>query len=179
MLHPLLLSKDTNVMDFWELILRVLFIGVGATVVMDLFAFAQKHLLGISSLDYALVGRWIVGLKEGKIDHDPIGRSPPVAGEMAIGWIAHYLVGIVFAGLLITVAGEGWLSEPLLGIAILIGLMTVAAPFLILQPGMGAGVAASRLPKPTVARTRSVIAHLSFGVGLYLAGLVSTILAPL
>ncbi|QEH97897.1 DUF2938 domain-containing protein [Gluconobacter thailandicus] len=166
-------------MDFGELGLRVVFVGAGATAVMDLWALTQKRLLGIPSLDYAMVGRWIAGLKEGKVAHDTIGRSPPVVGEKAIGWAAHYLVGIVFAGLLVALAGKDWLSAPMPGIAILVGLMTVAAPFLILQPGMGAGVAASRTPKPAVARTRSVIAHLSFGIGLYLAGLISTILPPL
>ena len=35
---------------------------------------------------------------------------------------------------------------------------------------MGAGIAASRTPKPGVARLRSLMAHASFGVGLYLAG---------
>lgn len=166
-------------MDFGELGSRVVFIGVGATAVMDFWAVMQKRLLGIPSLDYALVGRWIAGLKDGNFVHDAIGRAPPVAGEMTIGWIAHYLLGIVFAGLMVAVAGEGWLSDPMPGIAILIGLTTVAAPFLILQPCMGAGVAASRTPQPAVARLRSVIAHLSFGAGLYLAGLASTVLLPL
>lgn len=166
-------------MDFGELVSRVIAIGIGATAVMDLWALAQKRLLGIASLDYALVGRWLAGLLRGKILHDAIGRSPPASGERAIGWSAHYGVGIMFASLLVVVAGRNWLSAPTPGVAMLIGLATVAAPFLILQPGMGAGIAASRTPKPAVARTRSVIAHLSFGIGLYLAGVAMTIIAPL
>ncbi|MDF3939614.1 DUF2938 family protein, partial [Achromobacter denitrificans] len=53
---------------------------------------------------------------------------------------------------------------------------SVAAPFLILQPGMGAGIAASRVPKPNTARARSLMAHASFGVGLYLAAWGSALL---
>jgi hypothetical protein len=34
---------------------------------------------------------------------------------------------------------------------------------------MGAGVAASRTPRPGVARVQSVITHGIFGIGLYLA----------
>jgi len=175
----LLANKDMSVINFGEAVLRVAAIGIGATAAMDLWALAQKRLLGIPSLDYAMVGRWLAGLPQGKVFHDGIGRSPPASGEKVIGWVAHYAIGIMFAGLLMMVAGEGWLSAPTLGVAILIGLATVAAPFLVLQPGMGAGIAASRTPKPAVARTRSVIAHLSFGIGLYLAGVATTIIAPL
>lgn len=165
-------------MDFGEAVWRVAAIGTGATAVMDLSALAQKRLLGIPSLDYAMVGRWLAGLPRGKVFHDAIARSPPAFGERLIGWAAHYGVGIMFASLPVLVAGRNWLSAPTPGVAMLIGLATVAAPFLILQPGMGAGIAASRTPKPAVARTRSVIAHLSFGIGLYLAGVAMTIVAP-
>jgi Protein of unknown function (DUF2938) len=51
----------------------------------------------------------------------------------------------------------------------MVGLATVAAPFLILQPAFGAGIAASLTPRPNIARVRSLLTHLSFGLGLYLA----------
>jgi Protein of unknown function (DUF2938) len=38
-----------------------------------------------------------------------------------------------------------------------------------LQPALGAGIAASRTPRPNIARLRSIITHLSFGIGLYVA----------
>lgn len=166
-------------MDWGGLGLRVMVIGVGATAFMDLWAWGQKRLLGIPSLDYAMVGRWLGGLTRGKIIHEAISRSTPISGETAIGWTAHYAIGIVFAGLLVTVAGEDWLRQPALSSALLIGLATVAAPFLILQPGMGAGIAASRTPRPVAAWIRSIVAHLSFGAGLYLTASAMTRVAPL
>jgi hypothetical protein len=48
-------------------------------------------------------------------------------------------------------------------------MLTVAAPFFILQPALGLGIAASRTPSPARARLRSLISHLVFGFGLYLA----------
>ncbi|MNW02868.1 hypothetical protein D3C71_1987200 [compost metagenome] len=48
-------------------------------------------------------------------------------------------------------------------------MVSVAAPFFILQPGMGAGIAASKTPRPNTARLRSLMAHAIFGVGLYVA----------
>ena len=153
-----------------DLLLRAVLIGVGATLVMDLWALLLKRLFGAPSLDYAMVGRWIGHLPRGRLTHPGIARSAPIAGERAIGWIAHYAIGIVFALLLVAIWGPAWAARPTLLPALIVGIATVAAPFLILQPGMGAGIAASRMPKPGVARLRSLMAHASFGVGLYLAG---------
>ncbi|MFP3742480.1 DUF2938 domain-containing protein [Achromobacter sp. SIMBA_011] len=153
-----------------ELFLRAVLIGVGATLVMDLWALLLKRLFGVPSLDYAMVGRWLGHLPQGRLTHPGIARSAPVAGERAIGWIAHYAIGILFALLLLAIRGPAWAARPTLPPALIVGIATVAAPFLILQPGMGAGLAARKTPKPAVARLRSLMAHASFGVGLYLAG---------
>ncbi|WP_395757028.1 DUF2938 domain-containing protein [Achromobacter sp. EB05] len=153
-----------------DLLLRAVLIGVGATLVMDLWALLLKRLFNAPSLDYAMVGRWIGHLPRGRLTHPGIARSAPIAGERAIGWIAHYAIGVLFALLLLALWGPAWAARPTLPPALIVGIATVAAPFLILQPGMGAGIAASRMPKPGVARLRSLMAHASFGVGLYLAG---------
>lgn len=153
-----------------DFFLRAVLIGAGATLVMDLWALLLKRLVGVPSLDYAMVGRWLGHLPQGRLTHPGIARSTPVAGERAIGWIAHYAIGVLFASVLLAIWGPAWAARPTLAPALIVGIVTVAAPFLILQPGMGAGIAASRTPKPGVARLRSLMAHASFGVGLYLAG---------
>ena len=56
--------------------------------------------------------------------------------------------------------------------AILIGIVTVVAPFFIMQPGMGLGIAASKTPKPNIARIRSLLTHFIYGIGLYLSALL-------
>lgn len=66
---------------------------------------------------------------------------------------------------------EDWLQSPVIAPALLFGAVSVLTPFLILQPGLGAGIAASRTPKPNVARARSLVTHLMFGLGLYLSAL--------
>lgn len=99
------------------------------------------------------------------------GRRPPVRGELALGWTAHYAIGVLFAAALVAAAGRGWLAHPTPGPALLAGLLTVAAPFFLMQPGMGLGIAASRTPKPWLARLRSLANHLVFGGGLYFSAL--------
>jgi hypothetical protein len=44
---------------------------------------------------------------------------------------------------------------------------TVVFPFFIMQPSFGLGMAASKTPKPTQARLKSLVTHAVFGVGLY------------
>lgn len=154
------------------LVIDAVVIGVGATALMDLWALLQRRLLGIPSLDFAMVGRWLGHLRRGRLRHEGIGRSLPVAGERALGWTAHYVIGVVFAVLLLALVGNGWVQAPTLWPALAFGVLSVAAPFFILQPGMGAGIAASKTPAPGKARLRSLVAHSVFGAGMYLSAML-------
>ncbi|HYG44767.1 MAG TPA: DUF2938 domain-containing protein [Bordetella sp.] len=145
-------------------------VGAGATLAMDLWAIFNKRVFGIASLDYALVGRWLGHLPRGRFAHDAIGQAAPVRGERAWGWLFHYLTGIAFAAILLALAGPAWLQHPTLAPALLLGIATIVAPFFILQPGLGAGIAASRTPRPNTARLRSLLTHTVFGAGLYASG---------
>ncbi|UTH76364.1 DUF2938 domain-containing protein [Chromobacterium sp. IIBBL 290-4] len=151
-------------------LLQSLFIGIGATLVMDAWAWLLRR-FGVPSLDYALVGRWLGHFRHGRFRHPAIGKAAPMPGEQALGWTAHYAIGALFAALLLALAGPEWLRAPTLPPALLLGLASVAAPFLLLQPAFGAGVAARKTPQPVRARLRSLSAHASFGVGLYLSAL--------
>ncbi|MBF6057094.1 MULTISPECIES: DUF2938 domain-containing protein [Thiomicrorhabdus] len=148
----------------------VFFIGIGATLIMDLWSILRKQFLRIPSADYGLVGRWIAHMRYGRFYHHSIMAAAPVRGEQVLGWGVHYLTGIAFAALMIFLNGESWLENPTLLPALAIGIATVIAPFFLMQPGMGAGVAASRTSNPRQARIHSLITHAVFGFGLYLSG---------
>lgn len=164
----------SEAMDF---LLHAALIGTGATLMMDLWAVVQKRLLGLPSLDYGLVGRWLAYLMRGRFRHDPIAASPPVRGEGFLGWTAHYLIGIAFAAVMLAIWGLEWIRVPTIGPALIVGIGSVAAPFLLMQPGMGAGIAASRTPRPAVARLRSLVTHGIFGLGLYATGWLTRLVA--
>lgn len=151
-------------------------LGIGATLTMDLWGLLAARLLRFQAPNYAFVGRWIGYMPRGRFVHDSIAKSAPIAGERLVGWLAHYAVGIVFAGLLLGLCGPAWMQTPTLLPALTVGLVTVAAPFLLMQPGMGAGIASSRSPHPNQARLRSLLTHGIFGLGLYGAALVSKML---
>jgi hypothetical protein len=160
-----------------ELVLRVVAIGAGATVVMDLWALLLRR-FGIPSLNFAFLGRWIGHLREGRCIHPSIARASPVRGELLIGWLAHYSMGISFAALLVAVFGLEWARAPSLGPALFVGIATVVAPLFILQPGLGAGIASSKTPRPVFNSLKSVVTHTVYGLGLYLAALATASLIP-
>jgi Protein of unknown function (DUF2938) len=150
--------------------------GIGATLVMDLGSLARRRFFATPLPNYALVGRWIAHVARGRICHAAIAKSAAARGELAIGWLTHYAVGLVFAALLALVAGPAWFTAPTFAPALAIGIATVLFPFLVMQPAMGAGFAASRAPRPNAARLQSLATHAIFGAGLYLAALLFNVI---
>ncbi|KIY38020.1 membrane protein [Pseudomonas sp. 10-1B] len=143
-------------------------IGIGATVVMDLWGLLLRR-LGIATLNFAMLGRWAGHLLKGRVRHQAIARSEPVRHELALGWGIHYAIGVLFAMLLVGVLGENWLLAPTLVPAVVVGVVTVVAPLCFMQPVMGAGFFASKTPTPARNCLKSLATHFVFGVGLFLS----------
>jgi len=158
-----------------EFATRTMLIGVGATVVMDLWALLLKQ-FGIPSLNFALLGRFVGHVPKGRWFHENIAESAPVRGERFIGWCAHYSIGIGFAALLLSIFGLSWARAPSLLPALFIGIVTVVAPLLILQPAMGAGIASSKTARPLFNSAKSLVTHTVYGLGLYAAAAASAAL---
>ncbi|HJH17803.1 MAG TPA: DUF2938 domain-containing protein [Pseudomonas lactis] len=154
-----------------EVVAQVVLLGAGATAVMDMWMLLMKA-LGVPTLNFAFVGRWVGHACQGRFVHASIGQASSVRGEVALGWVAHYVTGVVFAITLVWVEGIAWLQAPTILPALILGVVTVAVPLLLIQPAMGAGFASSKTAAPGKNRLRSVINHGVFGVGLYLAAQV-------
>jgi hypothetical protein len=153
-------------------LISAIFIGLGATLTTDLWALILKRAFKIVSPNYCLVGRWLRYMPEGTFRHSNIASAPQKSAECTVGWIAHYTIGVMFAIIFVAIAGDNWLQHPTLKPAILFGVVTVVMPFFIMQPAFGHGIAASKTSNPTQARLRSLMNHTSFGIGLYLFGLL-------
>lgn len=150
------------------MIAQAIFTGVAATAFMDLVGLVRGRLSGGGVPDYRMLGRWIGHMPNGRLIHRPIAASPPVTQERALGWIMHYLIGVTLAAGFLLAAGTGAHLSPLWPVGF--GVLTVIAPFAVMQPGMGAGFASRCMPRPWGARRRSLVTHLTFGIGLWLAG---------
>lgn len=151
-------------------IARIASIGIGATAVMDVWLLLLKR-LKVPVTNFALIGRWVGHLGRGRWMHASMADAAPVDHELALGWLAHYAIGVAFAALLVALQGIPWTRQPTFWPALLVGVATVAVPLFVMQPAMGAGIASSKTPTPLKNCLRSLVNHAVFGAGLYLAAL--------
>lgn len=156
--------RPEQVTDF---LYRTVLIGVGATALLDLWALVLQRFFKVPAPSWGLVGRWFCHLTEAKVFHDDITLSRAYPFERTAGWIGHYVVGIVYAGALLAFAHPDWALAPTFAPALAVGIITVGAGWFLLQPGMGAGIAASKLPNAKQIRALNIAGHIVFGFGLY------------
>ena len=140
-------------------------IGVGASLLMDAWNLFLKRAFGIPSLNYCLLGRWLLHMPEGTFFYSSIAAAPQKRPECAVGWVAHYTIGVVLTLVFVVLAPVDCLARPTLLPALFYGIGTVVFPLFILQPCLGLGIAASRTPMPAQARLKSLATHIVFGVG--------------
>jgi hypothetical protein len=153
----------------------VLLIGLGAVWIMDLWGLLLQR-VGVTTLNYAMVGRLAGHALHGRLRHESISMASPVRNELAWGWIIHYVTGLVFASMLVGLVGEAWLSAPTLWPALAFGVVTVVLPLCVMQPAMGVGLFSSKTATPLRNCLRSLATHTVFGFGLFVS---ATILLPL
>jgi len=147
-------------------------IGMGGTLTIDLWALLLRRVFGVKSLDYCLLGRWMLHMSEGTFRHTNIGTATPKRYECPMGWMVHYSIGAAFALAFVWIVGTGWLVQPALLPALAFGVVTVLVPFFVMQPALGLGIASSRAPHPWGARLRSLATHAVFGLGLWMWALI-------
>lgn len=146
--------------------------GVIATGLMDLWALLLRRVAGVPAPNWAMVGRWIAHMPRGQLAHADIGAAAEVPGELAVGWLFHYAVGVAYGVALALIMGPAWLAAPSFLPAWIFAVLTVGFGWFVLHPGMGLGWAASKTPAPWRARGLSLAAHTVFGVGLWLGALL-------
>ena len=142
-------------------------IGIGATLGMDLWNLFLRRAFGIPSLNYCLLGRWVLHIPSGTFRHRSISAAAPKRRECAAGWAVHYSIGIGLAVAFVALVSGDWLASPTLLPALLFGVVTVVFPFFVLQPSLGLGIASSRVARPGAARLKSLATHVVYGLGLF------------
>ena len=147
-------------------------IGIGATVVMDLWNLGLKRAFGIPSLNYCLLGRWVRHMPHA-FRHASIGAAAHKSRECATGWLTHYSIGVGLAIVFVQIASASWLARPTLLPAVSYGVVTVAFPFFVMQPALGLGIASAKTATPSQARLKSLATHTVYGLGMYLCALAT------
>lgn len=150
-----------------ELVFEVTVLGIFATVVIDFWATFSNKVLKFPRTSWAMVGRWLGHIPNGKLVHNSVSNAPEITYENIIGWVFHYFIGITYAFLyifMVTILQGGF--STLLS-AWLFGLLTILSPWLIMQPCLGLGICANKAPKPNMVRLQNFAIHSIFGVALY------------
>jgi hypothetical protein len=141
--------------------------GIFATVVLDVWQRILHAATGIPATNWGIVGRWFGHMPRGRFMHGAIGNAEPVAGEAAIGWTMHYLIGVlygvVYVGLIVIVLS----GAPTLLNGLLFGLASVVIPWFMMQPALGLGAMGSKAANPNIPRYTALAAHCIYGVALY------------
>lgn len=144
----------------------ILIIAVVANIVTDVYELALERILG-KTRDWHLVGRWVANIFKGSFVLDTNDETQSFAGELALGWVFHYVVAVAYVAIyligVLFVLGQ----PPSAATAIGFGVITVAAPWFILMPGLGVGVLAVNAGRPNFVRVVSLSVHTVFGVGIY------------
>jgi hypothetical protein len=109
---------------------------------------------------------------KGRIFHDSIATAAPYEHELALGWVSHYAVGILYGIVLALIVPTSWFSEPSFIQPWIVGIVTVGAGWFLLQPGLGIGWAASKTPNPNKVRCLNLVAHTVFALGMYAVALL-------
>lgn len=145
-----------------------LIIGIGGTLVLDIYAWAMAKFFNLPATNWLLVGRWIGHMKSGVFVQPTLASAPKIRGELIIGWLTHYVIGITYGLILMLCVNAQWLQAPSVLATLVVAWVGILAPYFIMMPGMGFGVAGSKTPNPTATRVKSLVGHTIFGLGMFL-----------
>lgn len=154
-------------------ILFILIVGIGSSVILDIWVFTIAKCTGSDVPNWGLPGRWVVGMtrREWRLND---ATTPPSLGEKMIGWAFHYAVSIVYAVLLIALWGTAYIQQPTFAPAYLIGgVLTTLAGTMIFMPALGNGVMCRKLPGREAVLNRIVVNHTLYAIALYVLALVA------
>jgi len=112
-----------------------------------------------------VVGRWSAGLLRGRWRGADIAAQPAQPGELALGLLAHYAMGIVLTQTFLLLARRGN-GQPSVPAATAFGIATAALPLFGMYPSMGYGWLALRSGEAARINRIMLIGHTTFGIAI-------------
>lgn len=148
---------------------QVLLAGVIATVSMDVLTAIAIRLRLIAPLSPNVVGRWFASVARAHPVHEDIARAAPGSHELALAVPGHYAIGMFLTALFVLAAHRiGWQGKTLPP-ALVFGACTSVFPWLLMFPAMGYGFFGAHGPAGTRLFVSSLVSHIFFGLGLWVA----------
>jgi len=146
--------------------LEIILIGICSCIIFDLWQRVLQTLTSIPPSNWALVGRWFIGLaSRGRLIASQLSEQPTEKHETLVGWIVHYGVGVFYA-YVFAVLVQFELVKPTIIDGLLFGIASVIVPWLFFMPALGIGILANKAPNPRVECALALMMHSIFGLSL-------------
>ena len=146
--------------------------GVLATITMDMAMVAAARLGGSAfssdRLGPDMIGRWAAGLLRGRVRRGDITRDPARRGELVLGILTHYVMGIILTQVFLLLPRRGN-GRPSFLAGTAFGIATAVLPLLVMFPSMGYGCFGLRSGEAARLNRIMFIGHIAFGVGIGLS----------
>ena len=79
-------------------ILDIIIVGILSCLMMDLWQRFLQLTYSINPSDWKIIGRWFIFVVlKNKIYNPNIDDETPFKNELAIGWIFHYFIAIMYS----------------------------------------------------------------------------------
>ena len=148
------------------LVIQILIVGVGACTIFDLWQRAFQKLTAIPPSNWAMVGRWSLGLvTNGQLIVYDLESQAERKNELAVGWLVHYSVAIGYAAVYAWLMHANILQAGLID-GLIFGAISVVVPCFFFLPCFGKGVLARLTPNPPLVCGLALMMHSLFGVSI-------------
>ena len=146
--------------------------GIVATIFFDLFQIAVLFAYGGKKSNWALVGRYFIGVARMQFVQNDLINSNEEKNELIIGYFAHYLIGAIF-GVAYTVINFILYDSPSFYLALTVGFITVLFGWCVMMPfAFNIGFFGSKMDDQKKILVQNLLAHYFFGTGLYFGLLI-------
>ena len=142
-------------------------VGCLSVAVLDLWQRLAHRLGGLPPTNWAVVGRWLLMLlRQGVLFNTGLAQAPQLPRERLIGWVFHYIIGVVYVWIYVTLWQPNWGLDNPLADGLLFGAVSAVVPWLFFMPATGAGLFGSRTPRPVFVSLSALVVHAIFGVAI-------------
>lgn len=146
--------------------------GIVATIFFDLFQIAVFFAYGANKSNWALIGRYFIGITRMQFTQYDLLNEREEKHELFIGYFIHYLIGSIF-GIVYILINFIFYDSPSFYLALTIGFISVLFGWCIIMPfAYNIGFFASKLNDQKKILVQNILAHYFFGTGLYFGLLI-------
>ena len=148
------------------LVIQILTVGVVACAIFDLWQRVFQKMTAIPPSNWAMVGRWSLGLMtSGQLIARDLESQAERKNELAVGWLVHYSVAIGYAAVYAWLMYATILQAGLID-GLIFGVISVVVPWFFFLPCLGKGMLARLTSNPPMVCALALMMHSLFGVSI-------------